>query len=84
MAVLTAELTFSKTSGTVTEDREKNWPIADQHVTSNDPRSNCGIPFARKVANAKGDDDSTKQTIVLRFFERSHSLRRACYDDDEL
>ena len=24
-----AEFTFAKTSGTVTRDREKNWPIAD-------------------------------------------------------
>ena len=31
---------FTKTSGTVTRDRKKNWPIADEHVPSNDPRNN--------------------------------------------
>ena len=31
------EFTFAKTSGTVTRDREKNWPIADQRVPSNYP-----------------------------------------------
>ena len=36
-----AELTLAKTSGTVTGGREKNWPIADRHVTSNDPRILC-------------------------------------------
>ena len=35
------ELTFAKTSGTVTGDRQ-NWPIADRRVHNNDPRSNCG------------------------------------------
>lgn len=33
-----AELTFEKTSGNVTEDREK-LTIADEHVLSNDPKS---------------------------------------------
>ena len=36
-----AELTFAKTSGTVTRARarKKNRPIADRHVPSNDPRT---------------------------------------------
>jgi len=34
-----AESTFAKTSGTVTGDMEKNWPIADRHVLSNHPGS---------------------------------------------
>ena len=49
-----AELTFAKTSGTVTGDR--NWPIADWRVHSNNPRNNCGtlwvqFPSRSKVAN---------------------------------
>ena len=35
------ELTFVKTSGTVTRDRE----IADRRVSSNDPTNNCGMRF---------------------------------------
>ena len=31
---------FAKTSGTVTRNK-KNWPIADQRVPSNDPKSLC-------------------------------------------
>ena len=34
-----AESKFTKTSGTVPGDREKNWPIADRRVLSNDPGS---------------------------------------------
>ena len=40
-----ANLTFAKTYGTVTRDREKNWPIADGRVPSNNPRNNCGTHF---------------------------------------
>ena len=40
-----AELTFAKTSGTLTGDREKNWPMAARRVTSNDPRNHCGTNF---------------------------------------
>ena len=40
-----AELTFAKTSGTVTRDRERKRPIADWHVPSNDPTNNCGTHF---------------------------------------
>ena len=40
------ELTFAKTSGTVTRDREKNWPVADLRVPSNDPRSNYETHFS--------------------------------------
>ena len=32
-------LTFAKTSGTVTRDGEKNWPIAERRVPSNDTRN---------------------------------------------
>ena len=40
-----AELTFAQTSGTVVRDREKNWPIADRRIPSNDPRNTCGTRF---------------------------------------
>ena len=36
-----SELTFAKTSGTVTGDRENDRPIADRRVPCNDPRSLC-------------------------------------------
>ena len=39
------EFNFAKTFGTVTRDREKNWPIADWYVTRNDPTNNCGTHF---------------------------------------
>ena len=35
-----------KTSGTVTRDRRKNWPIADRHVPGYDPRNSCETHFA--------------------------------------
>ena len=34
-------LFFAKTSGIVTGDKEKNWPIAERRVLGNDPRSPC-------------------------------------------
>ena len=40
-----AEFAFAKTSGTVTRDRETNWPIADRSFPSNDIRKNCGAHF---------------------------------------
>ena len=40
-----ANLTFAKTYGTVTRDWEKNWPIADWRVPSNNPRKTCGTHF---------------------------------------
>ena len=40
-----AELTLSKTSGIVTRDRGKNWPIADQRILQNNPRNNCATNF---------------------------------------
>ena len=55
-----AEFSFAETSGTVTRDREKNWPIADQRVPSNHPRNNCGMHFGSisllvsKVVNCHG------------------------------
>ena len=40
-----AEFTFAKSSGIVTKNREKDWPIADRRDPSNDPRSNRGWNF---------------------------------------
>ena len=40
------EFTFAEASGTVTRDRKKQWPIADERrLPSNDPRNNCGMHF---------------------------------------
>ena len=41
-----AQLTFAKTSGTVSRDTGKKLPIADQRVLSSDPTNNCETPFA--------------------------------------
>ena len=40
-----AEFTFAKTSGIVTKDREKDWPIVDRRDPSNNPRNNRGSNF---------------------------------------
>ena len=40
------ELTFAKTSGSVTRDTGKKLPISDQCVLSNHPRNNCGTQAA--------------------------------------
>ena len=40
-----AEFTFAKSSGIVTEDRQKDWPIADWRDPSNNPRNNRGSNF---------------------------------------
>ena len=40
-----AEFTFAKSSGIVTKDREKDWPIADWRDPSNDPINNRGSNF---------------------------------------
>ena len=38
-----AEFTFAKSSGIVTKDREKDWPIVDRRDPSNNPRNNRRI-----------------------------------------
>ena len=40
-----AEFTFAKSSGIVTKDREKDWPIADRRDPSNNPRNNRASNF---------------------------------------
>ena len=40
-----AEFTFAKSSGIVTKDREKDWPIVDRCDPSNNPRNNRGSNF---------------------------------------
>ena len=40
-----AEFTFAQSSGIVTRDREKDWPIADRRDLSNNPRNNRGSNF---------------------------------------
>ena len=40
-----AQFTFAKSSGIVTKDREKDWPIVDQRDPSNNPRNNRGSNF---------------------------------------
>ena len=40
-----AEFTFAKSSGIVTKDREKDWPMVDRRDPSNNPRNNRGSNF---------------------------------------
>ena len=40
-----AEFTFAWSSGIVTKDREKDWPIVDQRDPSNDPRKQSRVKF---------------------------------------
>ena len=40
-----AEFTFAKSSGIITKDREKDWPIADRRDPSNYHRNNRGSNF---------------------------------------
>ena len=40
-----AEFTFAKSSGIVTKDKEKDWPIVDRRDPSNYPRNNRGSNF---------------------------------------
>ena len=66
------ELTFAKTSGNVTINKEKNWPIADRRVPNNDPRNNCGTDFGSspplvcKVVNGHlfNDGSVTEVTVI--------------------
>ena len=44
-------VTFSKTSGTVTRNRGKRWPIVDRHFPSYNPRNKCGNTFWFPVAD---------------------------------
>ena len=60
---------IEKTSGTVTEDRGKNWPLADRHVHSNNPRNTCGrisvcssFLLVSKLANS----ERGKKTVPVR------------------
>ena len=41
------ELTYAKNSGTVTKDREKNWPITERRVPGSDPT--CGKHFCSSL-----------------------------------
>lgn len=36
---------FAMTSGIVTRDRGKYWPLADQYIPCNNPRINCRMYF---------------------------------------
>ena len=56
------ELTFAMTSGTVTRDKEKNWPVADGRVPCNNPRNICGMHLARgrDSTNERGGDARQK------------------------
>ena len=40
-----AEFTFAKSSGILTKNREKDWPIVDRRDPSNNPRNNRGSNF---------------------------------------
>ena len=48
------EITFAGTSGIVTREMENYQPIADQRVTSNNPKNNCGTS-PRFFSSGSGD-----------------------------
>ena len=64
---------------TVTKDREKNYPIADQYVPSNDPRDNCETNvdssplLVSKVAN-----EATQVKDILVAFVTHPEKSTAC------
>ena len=64
-----AEITFPKTSGTVTSDKENNWPIADQRVPRYDPRHNCGTHF---------DPSSLVTSAVVRSKATHLAAKKVC------
>ena len=76
-----AESTFTKTSGTVPGDREKNWPIADRRVLSNHPGSSfCGKGRFLFDRTGRPDHCSTSQFdneigFFQEFLLKDHLLR---------
>ena len=86
-----AEFTFAKSSGIVTKDREKDWPIADRRDPSNNPRNNGGsnffshkIPFSflkRRITQLKTalfswvKGERLSYTFYPRFQKKFHDFR---------
>ena len=55
-----AEFTFAKTSGIVTKDREKDWPIVDRRDPSNNPRNNRGSNVLKFPSRSKKANNTTE------------------------
>ena len=65
-----AELTFAKTSGMVTRERDKKRPIGEPRVSSNDPRNNCGAHFGTSflLVSISCELKSTQQYLCVSLF----------------
>ena len=74
-----AELTFEKTSGTFTKDRETNWSTADRRVPSNDPRVNCATHFCfsslSRFLSGKWHADVSCHNLLLKQINKTINLR---------
>ena len=89
-----AEFTFAKSSGIVTKDREKDWPIADRCDPSNNPRNNRGsnffsnkIPFSflkRRITHLTENCSlflSQRREISCAFYPHFRRQCRTCSGD---
>ena len=70
------ELTFAKTCGTVTRDREKNWPIADRYLVTI-PETIVGcisapVPFSFLKWRITVIENSTRENVSAQI--KSDSL----------
>ena len=70
------ELTFAKTCGTVTRDREKNWPIADRYLVTM-PETIVGcisapVPFSFLKWRITVIENSTRENVSAQI--KSDSL----------
>ena len=75
-----AEFTFAKSSGIVTKDREKDWPIADWHDPSNDPKNNRGPNFfCNKIPFSFLKRRITQLKTVLFSWVKGEGLSSAFY-----
>ena len=75
-----AEFTFAKSSGIVTKDREKDWPIVDRRDPSNNPRNNRGSNFfSNKIPFSFLKRRITQLKTALFSWVKWERLSYACY-----
>ena len=82
------ELPFPKTSGTVTGNRGKRWPIVDRHFPSYNPRNKCGNTFWFPVMDpdlviregpGHPDPEITGSPVLKNFY----ALRASVWSDNK-
>ena len=64
-----AEFTFAKSSGIVTKDSEKDWPIVDRRDPSNNPRNNRWSNFFSNKIQPRPQSFSPKKCPTHPFFK---------------